>query len=163
LGKELPCSLGRPFGARALLAVAAVTGPGRQQRREKRVQGRFWFSQEEILRLRRLIQLKDAGGPEARGMIRAKLEPMNFYAEDFGPDYDDLTKSQFERLLNTGKVRVLELNDSPTIHGLGRRPNRDPRGTNFKSAYNNIQQRCDTCPGTEVLEPKRPSIRRSDQ
>lgn len=52
---------------------------------------------------------------------------------------------------------------SPTIHGLGRRPNRDPRGTNFKSAYNNIQQRCDTCPGTEVLEPKRPSIRRSDQ
>jgi hypothetical protein len=87
-------------------------GPGRPQRREKQVQGRFSFSQEELLGLRRLIQLKDAGGPEARGVIRAKLEALNFYAEDFGLGCDDLTKSQFDHLVDTGRIRVKDLNDS---------------------------------------------------
>ena len=80
----------------------------------KQLQGRLSFTRQEVASLRRLIQLKDAGGPEAAQMIAGRLQELHFCAEDFDLDYSGLTRAQFDHLVSAGRIRVLELDDSGT-------------------------------------------------
>jgi hypothetical protein len=70
------------------------------------MQGRTSFTEEEVILLRLLIRLKAIGGPQAQEALRSRMETLSFYPEDFQLDYPRLDATQFEGLVETGRIRI---------------------------------------------------------
>lgn len=71
------------------------------------MKGRTSFTQDEVARIRELLNLKERALRSAQKGLRQKLRNMGFYITDFVSDQRGFTARDLERLLQTGAIRVV--------------------------------------------------------
>lgn len=85
------------------------------------MKGRDTFTAAEVNTLKKLIAEKQSASVHRQNSIRQKIRDLNFYYSDFGSLKEDYTVEEFEALIHSGAISILE-------GGLGSRRPDDIKG-----------------------------------
>ena len=72
------------------------------------MKGKNIFTTSEIDKIKKLIAEKVEATPSKQKDIRDKIRTLGFYYSDFSPKKDGYTVEDFNALIRSGKIKVIE-------------------------------------------------------
>lgn len=79
------------------------------------MKGRNSFTSFEVLKIKRLIAEKIIASTDKQKGIRQKIRNLGLYYSDFSPKREGYTVADFESLIRTGKIKIVDKNYKPTV------------------------------------------------